>query len=736
MDAAQALRYLRKRCFGKRYCTSDDGVLPSFYEIDATYNAMFEEWSTDEYVYALPAAQVVVSNPAHVFQDVRDLGRLRAEYQQQPPPPRHSSVKDPSGGSCVDDNDYDLKHLSASHLAVVLTHPLDMLHDLVKGYFHLRSLPPLTPTEQSYCNHVEQVLLAYLIQMTLHGGDFLGDVHAFFLELILRQSDDPPTLAFTLLHNLHVAVDGNDAAQVELFFILLDMVDRLVHLSRPIGISTLPLITGTLVGMVRPSSSSRGEYLPDRLVSIPPSTLIALLQDTAGHVAVVEMLVLNLYLRHMLHAEHHQDTYGARKGKEKFGKGLPLCPVDPSSGTPAFGLDSFDTNDPSNTSTLDVLLHHFFTTPSIAVHRLVFMVLVDLAKPNVHLENGLVERLLVSSLERGLASVVASFPTVLLPGHLSAFLGRLGDGVDGGNMAVARVHEYFVQCSTLAHIVHKRRWLDVSVGSNATSGGGGQHLDPVQRAMYLIGSAVPVERFKGQRWLAELLSEPALKKSSTDDDELAARTVGVDARQPLRLQARSTFCGAVRSKSRALRLAMVQVLALVAKRRLLLSSLKGATLPAILREVHAVAKEWVHDVVVPLDSGAWAALMELVLTLCCRQLNFVHRRARNRQKGVLDTSEPTSVLRAVTCGAVALDRDLLHELSSDCYLAALQALQSTDSRPSSSSGVAGIVAMVVKATYGDGQLFARAGGIVKFRSFLEAPYPAVVSMYEMKNDLC
>ncbi|RHZ08947.1 hypothetical protein DYB31_001748 [Aphanomyces astaci] len=674
MDAAQALRYLRKRCFGKRYCTSDDGVLPSFYEIDATYNAMFEEWSTDEYVYALPAAQVVVSNPAHVFQDVRDLGRLRAEYQQQPPPPRHSSVKDPSGGSCVDDNDYDLKHLSASHLAVVLTHPLDMLHDLVKGYFHLRSLPPLTPTEQSYCNHVEQVLLAYLIQMTLHGGDFLGDVHAFFLELILRQSDDPPTLAFTLLHNLHVAVDGNDAAQVELFFILLDMVDRLVHLSRPIGISTLPLITGTLVGMVRPSSSSRGEYLPDRLVSIPPSTLIALLQDTAGHVAVVEMLVLNLYLRHMLHAEHHQDTYGARKGKEKFGKGLPLCPVDPSSGTPAFGLDSFDTNDPSNTSTLDVLLHHFFTTPSIAVHRLVFMVLVDLAKPNVHLENGLVERLLVSSLERGLASVVASFPTVLLPGHLSAFLGRLGDGVDGGNMAV--------------------------------------------------------------RWLAELLSEPALKKSSTDDDELAARTVGVDARQPLRLQARSTFCGAVRSKSRALRLAMVQVLALVAKRRLLLSSLKGATLPAILREVHAVAKEWVHDVVVPLDSGAWAALMELVLTLCCRQLNFVHRRARNRQKGVLDTSEPTSVLRAVTCGAVALDRDLLHELSSDCYLAALQALQSTDSRPSSSSGVAGIVAMVVKATYGDGQLFARAGGIVKFRSFLEAPYPAVVSMYEMKNDLC
>ncbi|RHY28515.1 hypothetical protein DYB25_010615 [Aphanomyces astaci] len=181
---------------------------------------------------------------------------------------------------------------------------------------------------------------------------------------------------------------------------------------------------------------------------------------------------------------------------------------------------------------------------------------------------------------------------------------------------------------------------------------------------------------------------------------------------------------------------MVQVLALVAKRRLLLSSLKGATLPAILREVHAVAKEWVHDVVVPLDSGAWAALMELVLTLCCRQLNFVHRRARNRQKGVLDTSEPASVLRAVTCGAVALDRDLLHELSSDCYLAALQALQSTDSRPSSSSGVAGIVAMVVKATYGDGQLFARAGGIVKFRSFLEAPYPAVVSMYEMKNDLC
>ncbi|RHY29416.1 hypothetical protein DYB32_006085 [Aphanomyces invadans] len=658
MDAAQALRHLRKRCG-----IADEETLPSFYEIDATYKAVFEEWATDGYEYAVPTAQVVVFNPAHLHEKAQELERLRIEYQQ--PPPQPSSTTDPSNQGTDDVSEYNIKHtglkqLSASHLTIVLTHPLDMLHDLVKGYFHLRSQSALTSNEQSFCNHVEQVVLGYLIQMTLKGGDFLGDVHAFFLELILRQSDNPPMLAFTLLYNLNIALDGN-AAQVELFFILLDMVDRLVHLSRPIGTTTLPLITGTLVSMVRPAP---GEYLPDRLIAVPFSNFIALLQDptSQGRVAVMEMLVMSLYLRHMLNDDHQQDTYGARKSKERFHRGMPssVCPVDPRSGMPIFDLDTIDPNDAN--STIDILLHHYFTTSSIAVHRLIFMVIFDLAKANVQVPFAALEHALATCLDQGLASVIATFPTVLLPAHLTRLLGRLDAKVDNDLLVVltevaqvARVRDYFDQCSTLAQIVQKRRWLDVSVVNTSASAGGGQHLDPVQRAMFLIGSAVPEERFKGQF---------------------------------------------------------------------------KATLPLILKEANAVAKTWVdhaNDFSSEDADVAWAALMEFVLSMCSRQLSFVHRRARQllgTQVFQNSSTEAASIIRALAHGSIALDRELLQELTGDCYLAALHALARCPT-----SGVAGVVSMVVKAMNSDGQQFARLGGIAKFRAFLEAPHSPLVSLH-------
>ncbi|ETW07560.1 hypothetical protein H310_02047 [Aphanomyces invadans] len=403
-----------------------------------------------------------------------------------------------------------------------------------------------------------------------------------------------------------------------------------------------------------------------------------------------------------------------------------VCPVDPRSGMPIFDLDTIDPNDAN--STIDILLHHYFTTSSIAVHRLIFMVIFDLAKANFQVPFAALEHALATCLDQGLASVIATFPTVLLPAHLTRLLGRLDAKVDNDLLVVltevaqvARVRDYFDQCSTLAQIVQKRRWLDVSVVNTSASAGGGQHLDPVQRAMFLIGSAVPEERFKGQRWLAELLVDPTV---STIGDESS-----VDTKHALRLQARSAFWESIRSKSMSMRLAMVQVLALVAKRRLVLSSFK-ATLPLILKEANAVAKTWVdhaNDLSSEDADVAWAALMEFALSMCSRQLSFVHRRARQllgTQVFQNSSTEAASIIRALAHGSIALDRELLQELTGDCYLAALHALARCPT-----SGVAGVVSMVVKAMNSEGQQFARLGGIAKFRAFLEAPHSPLVSLH-------
>ncbi|KAH9102242.1 hypothetical protein AeMF1_021156 [Aphanomyces euteiches] len=722
MDATQALRFLRKRCFGSRYCNSDDG-LGSFHGINATYKAVFQDWSTDEYVYGKPEAQIVASNPHFKLDKMRELEWFRKEYRRV-------------GATNDGKNDHDsLKQFSSTLLTTELEQPMDTLQNLVRDYLNLSVKSPLTLTEQSFSNHIEQVILAILLQMLSEGEDQIADVDAFFIELVLRPNDPSRMFAFTLIYNMHLAVGENPLLRIELFNILLDMVERLIH--TPLSKTVLPFIKGCIVEMTM-SGSPSDIWIPERLVALPVSLLIVLLNDETGDMApIMEILVLGIYLRQMMQSAEPLDQYGTRKSRERLTQcdlSSELCPVDILTGMPDFEFD-LDVVRESTESISDILLCHFFTTSSAIVQHLIFMVLFDVAKANLRQDHAALEEVFTSTVELGLSSAVATYPTILLPSHLAPFLARL-DGAHpemmpilGEIAQVARVAEFFVQSPTLAHIIQKRRW---SSGENLSSTV--TQFDALQKVSQLLEASLPQDRFKAQRWLAELLSWPHndsainLVELSIDNGTLS------DPWHALRIQARSKFWEGIRSTSMVVRVGMVQVLALRAQRELSPSKVSVACngetnrglklkeklekLLLILRDVNAVMKVWVDNG--DASEQAWCAIVELVIKLCCRQLNYVHQR-RQLKKSPREEYLP----RSFCYGELALDRDLVNEISSSCYLTALSVLSSSSSIDPS---LCAALAIVVKSVYNDVHLFTRVGGLTRFRSFLEAPHHPFVSL--------
>ncbi|KAG9407855.1 hypothetical protein AC1031_021094 [Aphanomyces cochlioides] len=688
MDATQALRFLRKRCFGSRYCNSDDG-LGSFYGINATYKAVFQDWSTDEYVYGKPEAQIVASNPPFKLDKMRELEGFRKEYRRV-------------GATNDGKNDHDsLKQFSSTLLTTELEQPMDTLQNLVRDYLNLSIKSPLTLTEQSFSNHIEQVILAILLQMLSQREDQISDVDAFFIELVLRPNDPSRTFAFTLIYNMHLAVGENPLLRIELFNILLDMVERLIH--TPLSKTVLPFIKGCIVEMTM-SGSPSDIWIPERLVALPVSILIVLLNDETGDMApIMEILVLGIYLRQMMQSAEPLDQYGTRKTRERLTQcdlSTELCPVDVITGMPDFEFD-LDVVRESTESISDILLCHFFTTSSTIVQHLIFMVLFDVAKSNLRQDHATLEEVFASTVELGLSSAVAAYPTILLPSHLAPFLARLEGAhlemmpILGEIAQVARVAEFFVQSPTLAHIIQKRRW-----GSGENLSSTVTQFDALQKVSQLLEASLPQDRFKAERWLAELLSWPHngnnLVELSIDNGTLN------DPWHALRIQARSKFWEGIRSTSMVTRVGMVQVLALRAQRELSPSKLKEK-LPLILRDVNAVMKVWVDNG--DASEEAWRAIVELVIKLCSRQLNYVHQR-RQLNKSLGEEHLP----RSFCYGELALDRDLVNEISSSCYLTALSVLSSSSSIDPSSCAA---LAIVVKSVYNDVHLFTRVGGLTR-----------------------
>ncbi|CAK4112423.1 unnamed protein product [Aphanomyces euteiches] len=601
---------------------------------------------------------------------MRELEGFRKEYRRV-------------GATNDGKNDHDsLKQFSSTLLTTELEQPMDTLQNLVRDYLNLSVKSPLTLTEQSFSNHIEQVILAILLQMLSEGEDQIADVDAFFIELVLRPNDPSRMFAFTLIYNMHLAVGENPLLRIELFNILLDMVERLIH--TPLSKTVLPFIKGCIVEMTM-SGSPSDIWIPERLVALPVSLLIVLLNDETGDMApIMEILVLGIYLRQMMQSAEPLDQYGTRKSRERLTQcdlSSELCPVDILTGMPDFEFD-LDVVRESTESISDILLCHFFTTSSAIVQHLIFMVLFDVAKANLRQDHAALEE--------------------------------------------ARVAEFFVQSPTLAHIIQKRRW-----GSGENLSSTVTQFDALQKVSQLLEASLPQDRFKAQRWLAELLSWPHndsannLVELSIDNGTLS------DPWHALRIQARSKFWEGIRSPSMVIRVGMVQVLALRSQRELSPSKVSVACngetnrglklkekLLLILRDVNAVMKVWVDNG--DASEQAWCAIVELVIKLCCRQLNYVHQR-RQLKKSPRKEYLP----RSFCYGELALDRDLVNEISSSCYLTALSVLSSSSSIDPS---LCAALAIVVKSVYNDVHLFTRVGGLTRFRSFLEAPHHPFVSL--------
>ncbi|CAK4615056.1 unnamed protein product [Aphanomyces euteiches] len=471
---------------------------------------------------------------------MRELEGFRKEYRRV-------------GATNDGKNDHDsLKQFSSTLLTTELEQPMDTLQNLVRDYLNLSVKSPLTLTEQSFSNHIEQVILAILLQMLSEGEDQIADVDAFFIELVLRPNDPSRMFAFTLIYNMHLAVGENPLLRIELFNILLDMVERLIH--TPLSKTVLPFIKGCIVEMTM-SGSPSDIWIPERLVALPVSLLIVLLNDETGEMApIMEILVLGIYLRQMMQSAEPLDQYGTRKSRERLTQcdlSSELCPVDILTGMPDFEFD-LDVVRESTESISDILLCHFFTTSSAIVQHLIFMVLFDVAKANLRQDHAALEEL----------------------------------SIDNGTLS-----------------------------------------DP---------------------WHA------------------------------LRIQARSKFWEGIRSTSMVIRVGMVQVLALRAQRELSPSKVSVACngetnrglklkeklekLLLILRDVNAVMKVWVDNG--DASEQAWCAIVELVIKLCCRQLNYVHQR-RQLKKSPREEYLP----RSFCYGELALDRDLVNEISTELLVA-------------------------------------------------------------------
>ncbi|EQC30582.1 hypothetical protein SDRG_11639 [Saprolegnia diclina VS20] len=678
MDVVEAQRLLRARY---------QQPVRTFLESDVAYAEMYGPWTTDAYVLGAPSCQIVHTNPALTSEKASEIAAHREQALDTAPSGRALC---PWPGPPLS---------------------IDMLQVHAATYLELLEHTPPTTTEM----HLSQLLWHLLASnlTALAAASSVPDLRSFFLELVVRQpAPRPQRLAFALLGCVSTADSIDATLSMELFHLALEMAERTVALAASDDDELVACMSRTLLSLTHPSDA----WVLDRLVPLSSSGVILSLLDGVHDiptlVLLVEGLVFGLYLTRLLGLETHprcaerrsSETISLRRASSHRLASVSalVLPTDPASGRHTFdlGLDVFS----ASPKLLETLLHLYYTTPSIAVQRLVFMVLFDATKANlpvpVHEAEWLYEACLAAGVPSRLAMYPSSRPSSPLGGNNiisdlhTAFLDEL--------FHLMRVDEYFKQSAALASALKTAR-VQTLDALHATP-------DAVVLAKVFALIESRDDAYKGERWLSELLCDANRLGSpvfgqANDGDEVCDRS-------RLRAAARTKFWEALRSPVERRRVAMVHVLAIVVQRRF-----GSAQSEHLLLDVNSVVstlldnKEASPLVLLP--------VLRVIFELCTRRLSYAYARSRP----VHALAPPRTLLAALRHGVFALDMSLLRDISSDIFLIGLDALSNEVADKSDDVGV--VIALVVKHLFHDVHLFSRAGGLLRFLHFLDHSNPTI-----------
>ncbi|POM59489.1 hypothetical protein PHPALM_31780 [Phytophthora palmivora] len=615
----------------------------------------------------------------------------------------------------------------------------DELEEIFRELHHLyeqSANAKLSLREQEYATLLTHVAVRTLTQGCLSNdrGDLdASGVRVKLLEVAVRPTAQWRRLAFTLFLDTSIASlaailstqeeSSTVRAQhleVNLFKLLREMVSKAVVVSTTSlasesianfqgnyhGLDWVDQVIGCLEFFVK---KAIGKYSSDRLRSLDEHTLLFLVAEASNRstfgvelqLKAMELVVATMYAFKIVPAGKSVGSEWQQPTKDHtvWNCGLPVAAVE-------------------QYISLELLLYHFYNSPIARLQRLACMVLVDLVceqlrrtgsreginaggldqiwrtfveweDPSVGMRQALLSPYVSST--RVVKQLAPSCPLVSEK-HLNAFVNQF--------RLLAQVDAYFGVNPSLDKAI---KGAKNQVNSNISE----ELLDQVLK---LLCSNRAVERFRGECWLAELLSYDQDDDAFSSYDSNATTTAGSVHKQTEVLLVRpkpgiadeeleETLCydegGEISLAAQAkfwelssptnppgLRVSFSRVLTLFVRRKLQLSSGKpdGSTIEEIntCSRVLLDHKECEPAVLIP--------VMLLILDICQCELSYIDKRWK--QRDATTSSSPSSqpevgygrvawsdsVASRVLNGDVALDKTLLRQLDAKFFLHVLKVL--------------------------------------------------------------
>ncbi|KAE9044440.1 hypothetical protein PR003_g2980 [Phytophthora rubi] len=686
---------------------------------------------------------------------------------------------------------------SARNNQKVQTPTWDELEEIVRELHELYERQDrviLSRREQEHAGVLTQAAVRTLTQACLSGnrGDLdASGVRVKLLELAVRPTEQWRSLAFTLFLNASIASlaavlssqeDSSIARaqhlEVNWFKLLREMLGKAVVVATTTlgetaiarvrcGLDWVEQAVGCLEFFVK---KANGSYSSDRLRALDERTLLFLVAEASNRSSIdselqqnaMELVVATMYAYKVAPAgksvgpEWQQPT----KDHTVWNCGLPLAAVE-------------------QYVSLELLLYHFYNSPVARLQRLACMVLVDLVCDQLRRTGG---REGIST--AGLDQIWRTFVEWEDPatGMRQALLSPY--------ISSARVVKQLAPCCSLvsekqlnAFVNQFRSFtqIDAYFGVNpsldkavkvAKSHSNGSISEEVldQVSKQLLSNRA-VERYRGERWLAELLAYGHDDDVFTSYDSKATTTTGSVRKQPeavlvrpkpeaapsgeeleetlcydeggeIGLAAQANFWELASSANPpARRESFARVLTLFVRRKLQLSS--GKAEETTMEEINTCLRvlldhqESEPTVLIP--------VMLLILDICQCELSYIDKRRQQRDSSSLSGNQledtykrvawSDSLASRVLNGDVALDKSLLRQMDTDFLLHVLKVLHESSSSHRSIEcrrvccgvegslvgDVAACTALILTDTLADNDAaLAKVGGLTALTPFLQA----------------
>ncbi|KAF4034955.1 hypothetical protein GN244_ATG13070 [Phytophthora infestans] len=600
----------------------------------------------------------------------------------------------------------------------------DELDEIFRDLHDVYDKSLLTLREQEYAAVLTQATVNVLAQacLTSEGGDLdASGVRVKLLELAVLPSPQWRRLALTLFLNTSVAsltaiLSTQQASlttraqqlEVNLFKLLREMLAKAVVVSTSVASESIVKFdfevdwVDQAVGCVEFFvKKANGNYSSDHLRSLDEHTLLFLVaeasnRDTIGSELQLKAMELVVATMYALKVTGQLET----KDHVVWNCGLPVAAVE-------------------QYVSLELLLYHFYTSPIARLQRLACMVLVDLVCEQLR-RTGSREGISNAGLDQIWRSFVdwEDPPEGMKQTLLSPYISSsrvVKQLLPSCSLASEKQLNVFVNQFRLVVQVDAyfgvNPGLDKAVKAAKNQSGGNVSEEIIDQVLKLLLSNRAVERFRGERWLAELLSYDQDDDGFSSYDSKATTAVGSVGKQhevllarpkavnnPVGEELEETFCydegGEISLAAQAKfwqlasptnaverRVSFTRVLALFIRRKLQLSS--GKPDASIMEEINTCVgvlldhKEREPAVLLP--------VMLLILEVCQCELSYVDKRWKQRdartssnEQGEEEVADcvawSDSLASRVLNGDVALDKKLLRQMDAEFLLHVLTVL--------------------------------------------------------------